>query len=113
MRPIITFVFNKSWLQEDIATLKQLIVEKISKLTEVEHVIGADRETVRLAHHQQIFILNFECYSESCWLEAESENDEEYQQWDEFYQSKFVEELIQTAVLYNEFCRFFYIHCCH
>lgn len=76
MQPIITFVFNKSWLQEDIATLKQLIVEKIGKLTEVEHVIGADRETVRLAYHQQIFILNFECYSESCWLEAESESDE-------------------------------------
>lgn len=68
---IITCAFDFDWYQEDIASLKSLLINAIGEVTEVEHIIGADRENIRFVWQTHYFTLNFECVSQSCWIEGD------------------------------------------
>ena len=74
---VILFSFNNEWQQEDIKQLSKLIIAQLLGVSTIEHVQGADREMVRIWWQQGYFVLNFEYYSQSCWLEAEDENSRE------------------------------------
>lgn len=63
--------FSQPWFQEDIATLTQCIFSKVTLINIQEKIIGADRENVRFNWQEYYFILNFDCCSQSCWLEGQ------------------------------------------
>ncbi|WP_114324946.1 DUF3630 family protein [Candidatus Colwellia aromaticivorans] len=67
----ITVLFDKIWFQENITTLRTLLLSDISSLNIKEVVIGADLESVRFQWLDTEFILNFDYYSQSCWFEAQ------------------------------------------
>ena len=73
---VIMISFQQVWDQDDIARLKSIIMDK-TELQQVEHILGADRENFRLRWQQRIFCLNFDCYTQSCWIETELEQDSE------------------------------------
>jgi len=70
----ISLLFEKSWYQEDIPTLQQLLFSKIINYSIKEKTVGADRENIRflwLDHAE--FTLNFDYYSQSCWFSPQDE----------------------------------------
>ena len=69
---VITISFQQLWDQDDIVKLKSIILAG-RDVRQVEHILGADRENFRLEWQQHIFCLNFDCYTQSCWIEAEQE----------------------------------------
>lgn len=64
--------FNHNWYQEDVEEIKQHLFSLLSDHHIIEAIIGADREYFRFTWQQEYFILNFECYSQSCWIENET-----------------------------------------
>jgi hypothetical protein len=67
----ITVLFNQNWFQEDITTLRQLLLSNISTLRIKEIVIGADLENIRFQWRDTEYILNFDYYSQSCWFDTQ------------------------------------------
>jgi len=67
----LTLGFNFSWFQEDIETLTQLVFSFLTSVNIQEKIIGADRENIRFSWQEHYFILNFDCCSQSCWLEGQ------------------------------------------
>ena len=69
----ITVLFNKGWFQEDIITLRQLLLDKVPNHLVKEVTLGADRENIRLLWLKAEFSLNFDYYSQSCWFSAQDD----------------------------------------
>jgi hypothetical protein len=67
----ITVLFNQFWFQEDITTLRQLLLSKTKNLCIKETIIGADLENVRFEWKNTEFIINFDYYSQSCWFDTQ------------------------------------------
>jgi len=65
---VITFI--NEWFQDDIHSLSQAILSSITEHQIKEHILGADRENIRFACQSNEFLLNFEYYSQSCWIDA-------------------------------------------
>ena len=63
--------FSEQWYQEDIKQLCQDICQFLPDVKKVESLQGADRETFRLRWQNYYLLLNFDFYSQSCWLEME------------------------------------------
>ena len=75
---IIIVHFKCFWYQEDIELLSSMLFAKLSKIQVVETIQGADRENTRFVWQTKYhFSLNFDCYSQSCWLEGEDERSNE------------------------------------
>ncbi len=70
--------FNSSWFQEDIEALTQLVLSSLVSVNIQEKIIGADRENIRFSWKAHYFILNFDCCSQSCWLEGQDNASTEY-----------------------------------
>jgi len=71
----LQLTFSDYWYQEDVP---QLISNILSSLTDhhiLENISGADRENCRFQWSTGYFIVNFECYSQSCWIENETASD--------------------------------------
>ena len=64
----ITVLFDQYWFQEDISTLRQMLLSKIPDFCIKEIIIGADIENVRFQWLETEFIIYFDCYSQSCWF---------------------------------------------
>jgi len=64
--------FIRPWYQEDISDLTTYVLSFISDHYITENTVGADRAYCRFEWQAQHYILNFECYSESCWIENEN-----------------------------------------
>jgi len=69
----IIVLFDQSWFQEDIVTLRQLLLSKIPENHLKEITLGADREDIRFQWRDAQFILNFDYYSQSCWFNVQDE----------------------------------------
>ncbi len=65
--------FSKPWFQEDIGLLSELVFSALPSVNIQEKIIGADRENIRFSWQEQYFILNFDCCSQSCWLEGQDD----------------------------------------
>tara|TARA_B110000467_G_scaffold160960_1_gene181182 strand:+ start:173 stop:505 length:333 start_codon:yes stop_codon:yes gene_type:complete len=66
--------YEDIWYQEDIAAIQQSLLSMVKEAKVVEKIFGADRENIRFIWKNQYhFVLNFDCYSQSCWLEAEDD----------------------------------------
>jgi hypothetical protein len=68
----IIVLFNQNWFQEDIKTLRQLLLSDVSNITINEVIIGADRESIRFKCFDTDFIINFDYYSQSCWFDTQN-----------------------------------------
>lgn len=66
------FIFTKTWFQEDIVELIDIIFSRVPDQVIVEHIKGADREDVRFNWKNTHYILHFDYYSQSCWVDIES-----------------------------------------
>ncbi len=70
--------FNNTWFQEDIDTLMKLVFSSLISIKIQEKIIGADRENIRFCWQAHYFILNFDCCSQSCWLEGQDNASTDY-----------------------------------
>lgn len=64
--------FTENWYQEDIKALTTLIFSYLKDHQVIESISGADREYCRFEWQHNYYVINFECYSESCWIENET-----------------------------------------
>jgi hypothetical protein len=71
----LQIVFAKDWYQEDVTQLITTILSFLKDHQVLENISGADRENCRFKWRSDYFILNFECYSQSCWIENETAPD--------------------------------------
>lgn len=70
--------FSTDWYQENINDLIELLFDPIMPLNIQESIIGADRVNVRFEWQQHHFVVNFEFYSQSCWIEGQDELSKQY-----------------------------------
>lgn len=69
-------IFVEDWYQENIVNLTEKLFQKLDHCQITERVSGADKEYVRFNWNNGAFIVNFECYSQSCWIENEVETED-------------------------------------
>lgn len=70
---ILLISLNTPWFQEDLEEIRLLIFSAINSVIKIEDTLGADRENTRFIWQNHYFTLNFECYSQSCWVELEGQ----------------------------------------
>lgn len=73
----IIFRFEQYWESEEIVDLQSQITRMITDIDEVEQVQGADRQYLRFSWQGYSYILQFESYGQSCWLESDAANEAE------------------------------------
>jgi len=67
----LSITFKNEWYQEDITSLSELILLPTTPVVIQEKNIGADREDIRFSWSKNYFVLNFDYYSQSCWIEGQ------------------------------------------
>lgn len=67
----LNVIFEVEWYQDDIEALINLLLMPLNPFTIQEKIIGADRENIRFSWNNSYFVLNFDCYSQSCWIEGQ------------------------------------------
>ena len=67
----LNIIFKNEWYQEDIPQLIDLIISPKMVIVIQENNQGADREDVRFSWCEHYFVLNFDYYSQSCWIEGQ------------------------------------------
>jgi hypothetical protein len=82
----LTINFANSWYFDEIPALFSHLMTKLTNASLIEQLLGADRYTYRIYWQQQHWLIHFESYSESCWLEHEFSNTEITQQEYTFWQ---------------------------
>lgn len=75
---MITISFENDWFQDDIELLISLVFKPLLAVNIQEKIVGADRENIRFTWQEHFFILNFDCYSQSCWLEGQDNKSTDY-----------------------------------
>jgi len=70
--------FSTKWYLEDINDLIELLFRPIMPLNIQESILGVDRENIRFEWYQHRFVVNFESYSQSCWVEGQDEQSKAY-----------------------------------
>ncbi|MBU2871210.1 DUF3630 family protein [Colwellia sp. E2M01] len=76
----LTLIFAHQWYQEDIKLLSELVFSPIQPIVIQEHNVGADREDTRFSWNDNYFLLNFDFYSQSCWIESQDATSTTYLQ---------------------------------
>lgn len=71
---VLQFQFNVDWTMEDIAVIIDHFLQQTSAIV-MEVIQGADVHCVRVRLDDNEFLLNFEEYSHSCWIECATEQD--------------------------------------
>jgi hypothetical protein len=74
----LTVNYSNAWFQEDIELLTQLVFSSLTSIKVQEKIIGADRENIRFNWQAHYFVLNFDCCSQSCWLEGQDNASADY-----------------------------------
>ncbi|WOH36133.1 DUF3630 family protein [Thalassotalea fonticola] len=70
---LLLISFTRGWDQDDINLLSQCIFKHLPEHQIKEHIQGADREYFRFTFNDEYLVLQFESYSESCWIEPEDQ----------------------------------------
>ena len=74
----LAVLYDKYWSQEDIHSLSEQLLDPVMPVKFQEKNIGADREAIRFSWNDHFFVLNFDCYSQSCWIEGQDDSEVEY-----------------------------------
>lgn len=72
---LIEFRFAQYFDQDDIQSLVKELLSVYPNCTVIEQIKGVDRAYYRCRIEQYYALLHFETYSQSSWLEPESDND--------------------------------------
>jgi Protein of unknown function (DUF3630) len=72
---LIEFRFAQYFDQDDIQFLVEELLSVYPNCTVIEQINGVDRAYFRCRIAQYYALLHFETYSQSSWLEPESDND--------------------------------------
>lgn len=72
---LIEFRFAQYFDQDDIQYLVKELLNVFPNCTVIEQINGVDRACFRCQIAQYYALLHFETYSQSSWLEPESDND--------------------------------------
>lgn len=75
---VIDLRFHEYWYQEEIENLYNSILSHLEDVSLLESTLGADRHNYRILWNNLYLIINFDCYSQSCWIEAETEEEQKY-----------------------------------
>ncbi|TYK66521.1 DUF3630 family protein [Colwellia echini] len=67
----LNILFAQNWYQEDITELSKLVFLPVEPVIIKEQNFGADREDIRFNWNENYFVLNFDFYSQSCWIEGQ------------------------------------------
>lgn len=70
---LLLISFMQDWEQDDINLLSECIFNRLPDHKIKEHIQGADREYFRFTFNGEYLVLQFESYSESCWIEPEDQ----------------------------------------
>jgi len=70
--------FKEEWYQEEISALIELIISPIMPIVIQEKSMGADRENIRFCWDAHYFVLNFDYYSQSSWIEGQDQASTDY-----------------------------------
>ncbi|MFT5756009.1 MAG: hypothetical protein ACI9LM_000721 [Alteromonadaceae bacterium] len=70
---VVMIVWEAYWYQEDVDELMTKVFQALGEVNIIENMQGADRTNIRFNYKTRHFSLNFECYSQSCWVEPEDE----------------------------------------
>lgn len=74
----IIIYYRKYWYQEDIPFLIEQLLYIADTFETKENIIGADRESFRVSWQNKAqFVINFDYYSQSCWIESTDESSKE------------------------------------
>lgn len=73
---ILFIEIDQYWFFEDIKTMTEYLFSLIDDIKTTEVMTGADRKSVRFMWRKAHCIIHFECYSQSCWIEAQENNNE-------------------------------------
>lgn len=68
----INIRFQQSFDYEDIDELANQVIGLFTHNKVVEVIPGADRMNYRIYWRENNYVINFEVYSQSCWLEVET-----------------------------------------
>lgn len=71
----LLFRFKDYWECEDIPELQQHISLLLAGYQLIENVLGADRQYMRFEWQSFSYILQFESYGQSCWLESDASDE--------------------------------------
>jgi hypothetical protein len=63
--------YNKLWDQDDVEAMAQAFFNQLADARIIETILGADRVCYRFDYLSQYFILQYETYTSSCWIESE------------------------------------------
>ena len=63
-----------NWSQDDLPNIIEHYFQQYTLFDKIEWSKGADLESVRFKWQQHDFSINFECYSQSVWLECPEHN---------------------------------------
>lgn len=69
---VLLINYDCDWAQENIDQLSEHFIGQLNGARRIETITGADRETLRFSWQGQCFFIHFECYSQSCWVESDS-----------------------------------------
>ena len=70
---LLLIAFMQEWDQDDMNLLSKCIFNRLPAHKIKEHIQGADRECYRFTFNGEPLVLQFESYSESCWIEPEDQ----------------------------------------
>jgi|TARA_B110000211_G_scaffold66263_1_gene76480 hypothetical protein len=71
---VLQFQFNAEWTMDNTTVIIDHLLQQTSA-TVLESIQGADVYCVRIRYGVSEFLLNFEEYSHSCWLECATAQD--------------------------------------
>lgn len=71
---VLQLSFNVSWTMDDTTAVVEFILERLSAQV-IEFIQGADIYCLRIKYAEAELLLNFEEYSNACWLECTTAQD--------------------------------------
>ncbi|WP_448549512.1 DUF3630 family protein [Thalassotalea fusca] len=69
-RSAIVFTPVRQWQDEEISGMINWFFTRFTQCVSREHILGADRVSERFEWQSREYVLNFESYSQSVWIEA-------------------------------------------
>ncbi|MFD2165673.1 DUF3630 family protein [Thalassotalea euphylliae] len=62
----------QSFDEDDVESIAESLIQRHLDARTIENISGADRFNARFILNSSTFVLNFEIYSQSCWIDIES-----------------------------------------
>lgn len=68
----LSIEFDSPWMMDDLSPFIDHVINVCGITTVNEVILGADLHCVRFTYEEDVFLLQFEEYSQSSWIETET-----------------------------------------